>query len=407
MFANRVSRTKKQVYVVSEFVDQKTNSTGYFWCKIIYGISRRLENVNVISTYKSCLLAMPDNKSVSYFPTKQIAIQTKKGFINKLVDNIFLSWRFLTKILPVVRKGDIVVCGTNPSMMVLLLALIKPIIKFKWVFVVNDVFPENLVPAKLISSNSILYKTTKKFFDRAYSRADKIIVIGRDMWDLVHCKTQGKVSIEYIPNWIDQSDLESGSALSSDSKFKVASNEKLLFQFFGNLGVAQGLESLLAGIAGIQSRKVKFRFVGGGSASELIEQFVQNNPHIDIELLPPVQFSENMATLKDCDIALVCLAPGMKGLAVPSKAYFSMAVDKPILVIGDIGSELDLLVRENPRIGWFCDCRDKFSIAETIDEIAEVDLSKLEGYPKEVIESFYNFQSASDRYVDIIEGMCE
>ena len=54
------------------------------------------------------------------------------------------------------------------------------------------------------------------------------------------------------------------------------------------------------------------------------------------------------------------------GLRCPGKAYFSMAADKPILYVGDVGSELQLLVSEAQlggfvkaviQIPWHCKSR--------------------------------------------------
>ena len=50
--------------------------------------------------------------------------------------------------------------------------------------------------------------------------------------------------------------------------------------------------------------------------------------------------------LNDCDIAVISLAKGMKGLGVPSKTYNILAAGKAILYIGDEGSEIYSLVKK-------------------------------------------------------------
>ena len=171
------------------------------------------------------------------------------------------------------------------------------------------------------------------------------------------------------------------------------------------MGVVQGLDLILDAISETKCRNAKFKFIGSGSGVSLVEQYIRDNPQVDVELLPPIPFNENVTVLSDCDVALVSLAPGMNGLAVPSKAYFSLAADKPILVIGETGAELELLINDNPGIGWFCDCHDRLMISKKIDEISELDFSELEGGPKGVIENLYGYQAACDRYVRIIEEM--
>ena len=151
----------KKLYVVSEFVDEKTNSTGYFWFKIIKGLSEQLDDIKVISLDQSCQSAVCQNNKVVYLPVKDTTSSVSGGFVGKLLDNIVLSFKFSLKIFRFVRNKDVVFSGTNPSILVLFIAVLRPLIRFRWVLLVNDVFPENLVPAKLLSSESFIFKIIK------------------------------------------------------------------------------------------------------------------------------------------------------------------------------------------------------------------------------------------------------
>lgn len=363
--------------------------------------------MTALSTQESCQLAAKDNDKVVYISAGNFGDFIGNGLIGKLISNFILSISLAIKTIKAVKKNDVVLSGTNPSLLVVMLALIKPISKFRWVLLVNDVFPENLISAKIISMNSIFFRFTKWIFDIAYNRADKIIVIGRDMQDIVYSKTSGKVPIEYIPNWIDTLDIDDCEERDLSQNYDKGYKETVVFQFFGNLGIVQGLDILLEAISKTKCRNAKFRFIGGGSGSSLVEEYIMNNTQVDVELVPSIPFNKNMIALRNCDVALVALAPGMKGLAVPSKAYFSLAADKPILVVGESDTELDLLIKENPEIGWFCNSSDISAIAKKIDEIADLDLSKLRGSPRGVIESYYNYQIVSERYVRLIKEMID
>lgn len=400
------TKAAKQIHVISEFVDKRTNSTGYFWYKIIDAIRLKFENVTVISTAESSELASTDNDGVTHYSIGHSKKGVGNSFLTKLINNIFLSCRLAMRVASVTKKGDIIFSGTNPSFLILTVAILKPFLRTKWVVLVNDVFPDNLVPAKLIAKNSMLYKSLKYVFALAYRQADKIIVIGRDMRDVMHDKTFGKVPIEYIPNWIDLDDLEilpderSGNDLSSERKGKI------VFQFFGNMGIVQGIETLLEAISKTKAKNIKFRFVGNGSGYKLVEKFICENQHLDIELHPAVPFNENMSVLKECDVAIVSLANDMNGLAVPSKAYFSMAADKPLFVIGEAHSELYSLLNESPEIGWFCDSGNISLISKKIDAISELDLKKFKGKPLETITCSYNYNILKHKYTDLLDDLC-
>ena len=86
-----------KLYIVSEFVDQNTNSTGYFWFKIIKGLSSQLKNINVISLGQSCRKAVTENNNVAYLPIKDAIVSKNRGFVGKLLVNISLSFKFSFK----------------------------------------------------------------------------------------------------------------------------------------------------------------------------------------------------------------------------------------------------------------------------------------------------------------------
>ncbi|MDA9762927.1 glycosyltransferase family 4 protein [Gammaproteobacteria bacterium] len=396
---------KKKLYIVSEFVDEKTNSTGYFWFKIINGLSEKLEDINVISLDQSCQKAVYQNNKVVYLPVKGSKSSVSGGFARKLLDNIVLSFKFSFKILRFVRSKAVVFSGTNPSMLVLFIAVLRPLIRFRWVLLVNDIFPENLAPAQLLTSESFIFKITKYLFDFAYSRADRIIVIGRDMQKLVDKKTNNRSRTRYIPNWVDLDDISVASKNTYQPFSQMSFEDKVVFQFFGNMGAVQGLDILLAAIAKTKNTKAKFVFIGSGLGIDLVNEFIKKNPFLDVELHPPISFKDNNIGLNACDIAMVSLAPGMSGLAVPSKAYFSLAADKPIFVIGDLDAELDLLLKENEGIGWYCSSYSSGDIAKMLDNICDQDLTKYRNKPRSIIKDNYSYHSSIAQYLKVLNEL--
>ncbi|MNV31009.1 hypothetical protein D3C71_1222980 [compost metagenome] len=102
-------------------------------------------------------------------------------------------------------------------------------------------------------------------------------------------------------------------------------------------------------------------------------------------------------------MALISLEPGTFGLGVPSKAYFSMAADRPILAVMDARSEISLVVEEND-IGWSCDAENPEKIAKTIDHICGMDLSIYEGRSKSVLQEKYSDAVALAKLSGLIQA---
>ena len=78
--------------------------------------------------------------------------------------------------------------------------------------------------------------------------------------------------------------------------------------------------------------------------------------------------SEQNEFLNACDIGLITLSSGMKGIGVPSKTYNIMAAGKPILYIGDKDSEVDCYINKY-RNGWSYDWSDSESLITLLREL--------------------------------------
>ena len=126
---------------------------------------------------------------------------------------------------------------------------------FKWMLLVHDVFPENLIAAKVFESKSLLYRSVKYLFDKVYSSADTLIAIGRDMQILLKIKTKSINRIEYVPNWVDPNDVYPLTRDCSGLIHNHGFDGKVVFQFFGNLGRLQGIQNLLNAILLVENEK--------------------------------------------------------------------------------------------------------------------------------------------------------
>lgn len=384
--------TIKRLIIVSEFVDAAQNSTGYYWNKIIEGLSKEFDNVYVVCTQSSYEKLISPCERVTYKIVKNTRF-SKNNLVARLLGQLQQTYYFSRNLKSIARTGDTIFSGTNPSIIILELARLKKQIGYKWLLLAHDVFPDNLIPAKILSKNNYLYKILDYLFCKAYQSANTIIAIGRDMVDLFQSRV--KTNVVYIPNWVDTTDMP---AMRHTDKRNLDS--QVVFQFFGNLGRMQGIDNLLGTIKQVTHPKARFVFIGVGAERGKIMQFIQSNPTLNVILKPAVPFSENNQVLADCDVALVTLAQGMNGLGVPSKAYFSMAADKPLLVVTDTGSELHQMLQDEQDIGWFCPAGNPMQLAKLINTICDQSIQNLCGKPRSVVVEQYGYLDAMRKYIE-------
>lgn len=389
----------KKVYLITEYYHQNQNTTGYLLGKLY-------ETFNEQSDIDLTLIAKKDQNCPEYSNAHYINAKEpdKRSLIKRFLYELVISIKFLIKALRVVEKGSIVFTGTTPIFLLFVLYFVKKFLNFKWVLLVHDVFPENLVPAKILKEKNFIYKTAKWLFDKIYASADEVIVIGRDMKELIFQKTN-KDNITIVQNWIDPLDV--GIELKQNNQILEELNwnkdDTTVFQFFGNIGRMQGVGIILNAIKKMENLHLaKFIFIGNGAyVSELKDQ-IQAIGSESVCYYGSLNQQEKTKGLNACDIALVTLAEGMLGLGVPSKSYFSMAANKPILAIMDQESEVADMVRTH-KIGWVASPDDENNLAYILDQIVlsrrELELNS----SRSILEKYYSEQVAMDKILKVIE----
>lgn len=334
-----------KIYIFTEVYFPDLTSSGYYITEIAEHLALN-NNVTVITTGE-----ITDSKSSVLNGVNIIRLKTpvfnKFNLWKRMLAFVNISFLFYRQASRLEIDEDChVVTITNPALFIPFIAYLKNKIKFKLTILVHDVFPEILVATNVLSLNNPIYLVLLRIFNKSYNKSDQIIVCGRDMRILFENKLKiYNGTIKFISNWAD------GNLIYPIKKQnQVLYENKLIFQFAGNLGRAQGIPNLIDAIKKINSSQFEFHFYGNGTHLNSILQ--SNNENI---------FYKGIFTRKDsnkylnlCDIAIVTLEKNMLGLGVPSKTYNILCAGKPILYIGDVDSEIAIMIKEN-NIGYIAE----------------------------------------------------
>lgn len=259
----------------------------------------------------------------------------KNSLLGKTLMFLFMSIKLLHLAKKNIKSGDKVLMVTNPAPLVVLMSKFKKKRRFELNILVHDVFPENTKPAGL-NLPGLIYKFIKKVFDKAYSKADLLIALGRDMKDVLTNKIRKynpNIRIEIVENWGDVIGI-------TPQSFPTG---RIILEYAGNIGRVQGLDRVIDELPG----EIDFHLYGTGAMEEELKQKKKSNVFFKGAYFR----SQQTEVLGACNIALVTLEDGMYGLGVPSKTYNILSAGRPILYLGPENSEIDLLVREN-RVGY-------------------------------------------------------
>lgn len=394
---------KKKILIITEYFYPSSRNDAYLVTKIAEAISESSDNVDVICT--SILDPKQELNTISgeMHRIKSINSISSNIFI-KVIKLILITIQLTLKSFITIKKEDKVFTVTNPVFFLPILILLKKIKGFNLTLLVFDIFPENLLATGVLKEKSFLYKNLLKIYNWAYKKVDRVIVIGRDMQDIIEKKTNNNVPILYIPNWCDTNSIKSSLKDKNSIIKKYNLENKIVFSFVGNFGLVQNIENILNATLEVQNDKFIFLFIGDGAMKTSILNFIDKFKCKNIIYAGKYPTEHQNEFLNACDVSIMSLDKKMYGLGVPSKTYYNMAAAKPLLFIGHAESEIAKLIKEND-IGWTIETENSTKLANLFDFICE---SPEQFIPKglnarEICLNQYSEKIILDRYKKLYE----
>ena len=370
-----MSNEKETLWIISELFPPEETSTGYIMGEIANAMTKKY-NVKVIcgpefydvkkKGVSSNLQSIDDSiELMRVAPVKE----NKGNKLSRIKKFLLMSWQLYKVARKRINKEDHVLMVSNPFPLIVLMGYLRRKRGFNLAMLVHDVFPEGLYTEMNIPSWA--YSVTERIFNKAYSSVDALISIGRDMNDILEKKCYGQKhqpKIVTIENWGDVETIKPKER-KNDGFIKV--------QYAGNIGNAQGVGDLVEQLYEAGNKSVYFAIWGTGSAEERIKTRVKELSLEDqVKFYGPYSRNQQIEVLNDSDLSLVTLVKGMYGLGVPSKTYNILAAGKPILYIGEKGTEIWRTVEEN-EIGFCFEPDDNDGIISFLQSLSMRDLSKL------------------------------
>jgi glycosyltransferase involved in cell wall biosynthesis len=353
-----VESTKPRLWVVSEIYYPEEISTGYYLTSIAEGLAQNY-HVKVICgqpNYASRGTRADKHeirKGVEIFRIASTTLDKNVipfRLLNMLTLSLSMFWLSIRKF----RKNDRVLVVTAPPSLPFITALASLFRSAHYTLLLHDCYPEVLVAVGKLKPNSLVSKSVNILNNWLYKHASKIIVVGRDMNELLRNKTNGlRIPIVFIPNWADLESVyptprEENSLLSD-----LGIADKFVFMYAGNIGHPTDIESIIECADRLRHESdFHFVFVGSGAKSRWLQNQVELRELKNVTILGQRPRREQIVFLNACDVGLVSLVKNMWGTAMPSRTYNILAAGKPILALTDDGSELARVIEEEG-VGWY------------------------------------------------------
>jgi glycosyltransferase involved in cell wall biosynthesis len=361
----------KRLWVVSELYYPEETSTGYYLTKIAEGLAGSFD-VKVLCGQPNYFkrgvraAARETHKGVDIRRCAGTTLD-KNVIVFRLINMLTLGMSVFFKALFNFKKNDIVLVVTTPPSMPFIIAFASLLKGAKYVPLIHDNYPELAIAAKKLRPDSLVARVMRKFNKRLYSRACRIIVVGRDMKELVSKKLgENSVAVAVIPNWAETEDLEPRPREENNLLKELGLSGSFVFLYAGNMGHPNDMESIVACAEKLkEDERFHFIFLGAGAKRKWLENEAAGKNLKNVTLLSPRPRTEQNDFLNACDMAIISLVPGMWGVSMPSRTYNTLAVGKPVLALTEADSELALVVQEEG-IGWAVPPDQPEKLLETI-----------------------------------------
>ena len=376
---NPKSKIQDRLWVITELYYPENNQTGYYLTKIAEGLTGKFD-VKVICgqpNYAARGTRAAKNEIHEDVEIFRVWGTTwdKDVLAFRLINMLTLGASIFFKALVKFQKNEDILVVSAPPSLPFITALAAKIRRANYTLVIQDKYPETLIAVGKTNEKALSVKILHKCNRWLYARAKKIIVVGRDMRELVETQLNQpaveKTPIEVIQNWASLEEVEPIPRAENQILQDYDLLEKFVFLYAGNMGHPQDLESIVYCAEKLKTdERFHFLFLGSGVKRKWLEREVEEKRLKNVTLLAPRPRNEQRIFLNACDVGLVPLVRKMRGVAMPSRTYNLLAAGKPILALTEENSEIARVIEED-KVGWWLPPGEPEKLLKTIYQIYE------------------------------------
>jgi glycosyltransferase involved in cell wall biosynthesis len=260
---------------------------------------------------------------------------------------------------------DVVLALTTPPLLPLLGVVLRRLRSVACVALIEDVYPDIAVRTGHLEERSLLTRSIGHLVRRAERQADRVIVIGRCMRDVIARRGVDPARIDLIPNWADGRAIHPLPPDANPLAGELGLDRRFTLVYSGNMGWGHDLDTILD--AARRLPEVTFAFFGDGHRRRDVERAAATTPLGNIRLYP-YQPRERLVQTLNLGPALISQRPDFDGLLVPSKLYAALAAGQPVLFVGRPTCEVGLTITEE-RCGYVIPPRDVDAFVNAVQRL--------------------------------------
>lgn len=307
----------------------------------------------------------------------------------------------------VMARPDVVI-GTSPHLLTGIVSWWLALrFKSRFVFEVRDLWPESLIGAGIGGSGSQLIALLDRVANFLYKRADMIVTVTQAQKDnLIAKRGVPKERISVVENGVDD-DLFQPMDKQWCRKELNWDPDRFVLSYLGNIGLAQGVDSILELASSLKKPLPQARVVliGDGASRKNLATQLEESGLDNVEMVPLQPRQRVPLYVNASDICLVTLRKSeVFETALPSKLLEFMACARPILLAAG-GQARQVL--ETAQAGLTVDAGDIPGMVNAVMQLAgEAELRTLLGQNgQDYVQRHFRRETKAAHYLSVLEGL--
>lgn len=276
----------------------------------------------------------------------------------------FVIYQLLSTIAGLRRSYDLVLAG-NPALEVFLPFLVLAVLRRKpAIFSVHDLYPQ--VGVKLgVFRHRWVVSLVQALEDFCLRRAACVRVLSEGFRQAIRARGVADSKILLIWDWLDP-DFIRPMPRANPFSIHWGLDRSFVVMYAGNMGLSQGLESVLSAAAVLSVQpEIQVVLVGDGAGRTALQERALSSGLTNVRFLPFQRPQTLPLVLASADVSLVCLKRGVSADSVPSKFYSILASGRPVVASVDRESDTYHLV-QTARCGLCVEPEDPQALASAI-----------------------------------------
>ncbi len=239
-------------------------------------------------------------------------------------------------------KFDVVITTSPPPLISISGWLIAKLKGAKLVYDVRDIWPDVALEMGSFTEDSLACRVFRSISDFMYRKANLITTVTPGKVQSIRAKLSENVrdKVRLISNGYDlRNDAESTDE-TAVGKYDL--RNRFTCVYIGNVGLAQGLDSLLEIAAKTKHRDVQFLIFGNGAEKDTLENQAKEHGLNQVHFCGNLPHAQVAPVLTHAKISYIPLKSEKMKDSVPTKLYESLAQGCPVLLAA-VGDAADLL----------------------------------------------------------------